>query len=229
MRYPKLEDHYGPAGPPLNPWLSVWLRPRATIRYILNTQPLYGFFTIILIFGFTFGLSTAEGTHAGDRINDLTQILLICLIAGPVGVYLSLYLGAYFLRWAGRRGNGKASIQDLVVASTWPCIPLIIPALLYYPRISKHGVYLFTERFTAMGWGSLTQDAVTLEVAYALVSFVFMIWSLILLSKMIAEVQGFESGWKGFRNYLLALLYIVLLSFAVFLPIAVIARLLQGG
>ncbi len=229
MRYPKLEDHYGPAGPPLNPWLSVWFRPRATIRYLLNTRPLYGFFTIILIFGFTFGLSTAQGLHLGDKIRNLPQILIICLVAGPVGVYLSIYLGAYFLRWAGRKGGGKASIQDLVVASTWPCVPLIVPGLLFFVRILKFGIFLFTERFTSLGWSFMTHDQVALEITYACVSLVFTIWSLFLLSNMLAQAQGYESAWKGFTNYLIAMLYIVLSSFIVLLPIIIIAKLLQGG
>ena len=41
---------------------------------------------------------------------------------------------------------------------------------------------------------------------------------------MIAYVQGFESGWKGFRNILKATVFLFLIVFAVVFVITVILK-----
>ncbi|MCB9974659.1 MAG: YIP1 family protein [Rhodospirillales bacterium] len=234
MRYPNAKDHYGPAGAPLNPWLSVWFRPRKTVRYLLNTKPSYGLFTLVLLLGFAVGLSFTESIHLGDRIDSLRSIIVFALISGPPLAWLSLFLSAYMLRWIGRKGEGEGkanNLKALMVACAWGGIPLLPPALVMIQRISANGVFLFTEAFTIADWSTFPQDVLILEISNAFVNLVCLIWSLILTSQMIAEVQGYESAWKGFRNYLLALILVIIsvivLAFMIIIPLALLGAALR--
>lgn len=228
MRYPTTDDHHGPAGAPLNPWLSVWLRPRATMRYLSKTNLKRGFIPAIVLTGLAIGPSTAESAQLGDYIDSLSTILTASMLIGPFLMLASVYISAYMLKLAGRRGDGKATFQELVVASTWPCIPIIIPSLLYFPRIFKHGIDLFTQKFAQADWSNLPSDVVTLEITNGIVSLIFAIWSLVLFSHMIAQAQGFTSAWKGLRNYLLAMIYLLLIVFAIALPLTIVGAVIKG-
>ena len=85
-------DPVAPSGT-FNPWLSIWMRPRATMRHILDTDP--GGYVLALAAagrGSAAQLDRATQRNAGDVLS-LPTILVLAVILGPIGGILVLYLG----------------------------------------------------------------------------------------------------------------------------------------
>lgn len=228
MRYPTSDDHYGPAGPKLNPWTSIWLRPRKTIRYILTNNPSYGFKLLIIAYGFVYFLEMAEDTSIADEVKNLEAIILAGLLIGPLLMVLITYLSAFLIHWTGKRLKGKAEQSELRVACAWSYLPMILPIILHIPRISIHGLALFTENFSETWPEILPKNLIALEFSYLGLIVVGGFWSLILMSNMVAEVQGYRTAWQGLWNCILPGLYILGIIMVLF-GLAFIGRLLITG
>jgi hypothetical protein len=216
LRYPTPDDHYGPAGQVLNPILSIWLRPRATIRSLLNRPSPLWFFVLLGLYGFINVLQSGENNHVGDQISSLSEFLAASLLIGPPIALASTYIGGYVIERGGRRLGGRASQADLRLALVWSYAPLILSGLMYYPRLSAFGGQIFTSSFQKGRWGDLSGPLMTLELANLAVVILTTVWSLILLSHMVAQVQGYASAWRGFGNILLGVLYIIAAAVIVF-------------
>ena len=72
------------AGEPSSPWLSIWTRPRATLRLILATDPRRGVFRLAALGGIAefFSLCTREG------IGDTYSIAVLLALSLGVGTVL---------------------------------------------------------------------------------------------------------------------------------------------
>lgn len=225
MRYPTTDDHYGPAGPKINPWLSVWLRPRTTIRYILANNPSYGYWLIVFAYGFVNMLQSFESGKSGDKIDSLGVILAVSLIIGPPIVLLGVYISGWLMQVTGNWLGGRASQMDLRIASVWSYLPLTLAGLMYWPRLSVSGHSLFTSEFQDLDISLLSGDVATIEYMNLGVTVIAAIWTIVLASHMVAEVQGFRSSWRGFFNLLLPVM--ILLVIIVALAMMIIS--MRGG
>lgn len=101
-------DSTVPVGPRMNPWLSIWLRPRATMRSILDTDPERLVILLACVGGVAEALGRASMRNVGDRL-PLWTLLLTCGAVGPVGGLISLYLGSLLLRWTGGWIGGRGT------------------------------------------------------------------------------------------------------------------------
>lgn len=225
MRYPTTDDHYGPAGPKINPWLSVWLRPRTTIRYILANNPSYGYWLIVFAYGFVNMLQSFESSKSGDKIDSLGAILAASLIIGPPVVLLGVFISGWLLKVTGNWLKGKGSQLDLRIVSLWSYLPLTLAGLMYWPRLSASGHDLFTSRFQDLGVSHLTGNIAAIEYTNLAVTIIAAIWTIVLASHMVAEVQGFRSSWRGFFNLLLP----AIILFVIILALAFIIISMRGG
>ena len=50
----------------LNPWFTIWTRPRATMRSILDTDPKHMVMVLAMLAGFAQALDKASLRHVGD-------------------------------------------------------------------------------------------------------------------------------------------------------------------
>ncbi len=225
MRYPTSDDHHGPSGPKLNPWLSIWLRPRATIRYILANNPSYGYGLIVFAYGVVNMLQSFESSKSGDKIDSLGVILAVSLIIGPPIVLLGVFISGWLLKVTGNWLQGKASQMDLRIVSLWSYLPLTLAGLMYWPRLSASGHSLFTTEFQDLDVSQLSSNVATIEYMNLGVTIVAAIWMIVLASHMVAEVQGFRSSWRGFFNLLLP----VMILLVIILALAMMIVSVRGG
>src|SRR5690606_22114109 len=86
---------------PLNPWFSMWTRPRATIQQIVDTDPSRFMIVLSMLIGVTQVLDRASTRSLGDRVS-LGTILAVALVLGPFLGLIAVHVYAWFVRWTGR-------------------------------------------------------------------------------------------------------------------------------
>ncbi len=190
--------------PPLNPWLSIWTRPRDTIEAIVSSDPRRLVLLLAALGGFANALDRASLRDLGDKY-DLPVIFGLSAIGGPIGGIVALYVGGALIRWTGTWIGGRASTENIRAAIAWSNVPLIWALLLWIPEALLLGDGLFKSEAPALAENSALALGYLGLVA---VQFVIGIWTIVVFLKCLGQVQGF-SAWKALGNSLLAALAIV--------------------
>jgi hypothetical protein len=202
----------------LNPWLSIWIRPRVTIQQIIDDDPEAWVLALAAIAGIGQALNDASSRSSADHL-DLPGIFIIAVIAGPLLGILGLYVVGALLRWTGRWIGGHASQVEIRCASAWSQVPVILAMLLWIPQLWLFGSEMFTEKTPRIDADPTLQ--VTLLVLVTIEA-VMTIWSVVVFLKCLGQVQGF-SAWKALGNSILAGLVIVVpIAAAVFAAVMVL-------
>lgn len=182
-----------------NPWIALWIKPRATIRKILDTDPKRMVLWLAMAGGFASGLDQASIRNLGDQF-PLAAILAYSALGGLVGGPLTLYLGGALVKWTGRWIGGQATAPEVRAALGWANIPHIWRLPLWIPQWVLLGPELFTSQATRIeGNPSLGITLMGLGVVEAVLG----IWALVILLKCIGEAERF-SAWKALGNLILA-------------------------
>ena len=184
---------------PLNPWFSMWLHPRRTIRRIVETNPDRLVLLLAAVGGIVEALINASSDSKGDHLS-LQAILLTALIGGPLMGVIGLWLGGALLRWTGGWIGGQADSRRIRATLAWANVPLVWSLLLWIPALLLFGAELFATATPIL-------DASTmLSGLYMVFSFgigIVSIWAFVVFLHALGEVQGF-SAWKALGNSILA-------------------------
>ncbi len=183
----------------LDPWWSMWTRPRETMRQILETDPEHLVLMLAAILGIVGYLNYARFMHLGDRLSWPGIVGLAILLGSLFGI-LQVYLTGWLLRVTGRWIEGSGSPAGIRAALTWGRVPAVWAAVLWVPLIAVMGQDAFTSP-PAGGYDDLRYQSVQLVVG--LLDVVLGIWSLVVGLKALGEVQGF-SAWRALGNFVLA-------------------------
>ena len=182
----------------LNPWISTWTKPRATIRQIVDTNPTYLVLPLAMLAGVAQFLQRLTSPIAANAI-PFVAILIAAAVIGPLGGIIGLYLVSALLRWTGSWLGGVATSQEVRAAYAWGQIPricslaILIPALFWFNRT------ITTGDFDDVGSTTVFQVA----LALSLLATVLGIWQAVLMVKCLAEVHRF-SAWRSIGAYLLS-------------------------
>ena len=183
----------------MNPWFSMWLHPRRTIRQIVATDPDRFVLLLAAVGGIVEALTNATSDSQGDNLS-LRTILLTALIAGPLMGIVGLWLGSILLRWTGGWIGGQADSRRIRTALAWANVPLLWSLILWGPALLLFGAELFATATPII-------DASTmLSGLYMVFSFgigTVSIWAFVVFLHALGEVQGF-SAWKALGNSILA-------------------------
>lgn len=202
------------------PFFSIWVRPRRTMRAIIDSNPRRLVLALAALSGFGSALDNASTSSIGDG-NDLpvVAIVAICAVAGGSGGILTLYIGGFVMKWAGRPLGGRATQVEVRAALAWSTVPLIWALPLWVLELALAGREMFTTATPTLDTNPLRAVLLVLVV---LLEVVLGIWSFVLFLKCLGEVHGF-SAWKSLAAVLLAALAILLVALIVALPIALVA------
>ena len=107
-----------------NPFLTIWTRPRATIRAIVNTNPAFHVLPIAMIGGILEALQLESLVFAGEQIT-VPIILLIAVVVGPPLGLILLYAGAWIVQMSCRLLGGQADSREVRAALAWSSVPLL--------------------------------------------------------------------------------------------------------
>ncbi|HRT05069.1 MAG TPA: YIP1 family protein [Kiritimatiellia bacterium] len=189
----------------LNPWFSMWLHPRRTIRQIVATNPDRLVLLLAALGGIVQGFVNAESKSSGDKMS-LATVLLISLIVGPLMGVFGLWLSGLLLRWTGGWIGGQADSRRIRSALAWSQVPSIWSLLLWIPAILLFGAELFTKATPIIDASSMLSG---LYLVFSLGTTVIGIWSFVVFLHSLGEVQGF-SAWRALLNGILAMLVVLI-------------------
>jgi Yip1-like protein len=199
-------------GERLSPWASIFTRPRATMRQILDEDPR----RLVHVLAMLGGIAEMIGAHLPDVppffTPTLAQLVAVKVACGAIGGLAALYLYGATVWLTGRMLGGRGTFVDVRAATAWSNVPALWGALLWLPFLAY------------LGTGALNLDPETLLgdpaglallVPIGLAGAALFFWRLVIYCKCLGEAHRF-SAWHGFGSALIA---IVLLA----VPIAIMA------
>jgi hypothetical protein len=188
----------------LNPWFSIWTKPRATMREIFQFRPGYVF--ILFLSGAFFQvLDRATLQHSGDSMS-LTQLIVIAVIGSLIGASIYYYLIPKILSWIGSKVGGIGTTERVRYSVAYSYIPMVYSLIIVWlPSLFLFGIENFTT-FTPVVDSSSTLTL--LFILFGLIDLVIGIWSTIIFLKCLGEAHQF-SAWKALLTTFLSVLIFV--------------------
>jgi len=174
--------------------VTIWYRPRATIRQIVDTDPRRFVLGIAWLTGALGVLNSQVMLATIDlppRVPHLPRlgsigIAIAAFICGALGVAILYGFGALF-RWAGYILGGIASAVEVRAALAWAQVP---------------GLYLAVVMIFAAALGLYAPFATAAAFPAGLIRSIFGIWLFVILLKCLGEVHRF-SAWRALSAMLL--------------------------
>jgi hypothetical protein len=188
----------------LSPFLSIWIKPRETIRKIVDTDPTKYVTVLAMLAGIGQALDRSSSRNAGDSL-PLIAILGICLIFGPIGGIISLYIGGALYRWSGSWLGGQASSEEVRAAIAWSSIPTIFILPLWIPELLLFGEELFTKSTPRL---DANPFLAVILFGFLAIELIVGVWAFVILLKSLGEVNKF-SAWKALGSLILGTLVIL--------------------
>jgi hypothetical protein len=197
--------------PQLNPWVNLWIRPRETLRLLLDSKK--GEIVIIylaVIEGFlsAFALLTYLWAIYPQKtaLNNGYALAALILLGGLLGL-IQLYLGGWLYQFTGAWIKGKGTFRELKCAIGWSFYPALIcncfAILAYFP-------------YFTMG----------LRIFFGTLYVILALWSFMIFLNLIAEAHRF-SAWRALLNFIIVLALLILFFLLVGLIAPLLAPLFQ--
>jgi hypothetical protein len=182
----------------INPWTGIWVRPRETIRAIIETNPGYRIPLLCFIYGFPMALQLAQNFAMGNTHSIAAIIIASLLLAILLGAIM-INLAAALFSWTGKWIGGVGTFQQVRAAVAWSTVPSIVSSVLWMIGIAGFGVREFRSDFAQT---QFTSNELTIIFMAAVVQIVIAVWGIIISLQTLGEVQGF-SAWKALLNILI--------------------------
>lgn len=201
---------------PSTPWLSIWTRPRATIRLILATDPRRGVFRLAALWGIAEFLTLCSREGIGDTYS-IPVLLALSLCGGTILGILGILVLTAVIAPVGRWLRGRGASAEVRAALAWANVPAIWGLLLWLPRAALLG----EETFHPLP--AIVQGDPAALLFYGFLQFlqvVITLWGFAITLKCLGEAHGF-SAWRAFVTLIVA-------GIVVILPIALIVTALQA-
>ncbi len=197
----------------VNPWTGMWVRPRETIRAIIQTNPGYMYPLLCFIYGFPMALQMAQNLSLGNRYPMAAIVAVAAIIAIILGAIMINIATALFT-WTGKWIGGVGTYQQIRAAVAWSNMPSVVNIGIWAINIATFGVRIFRSDFVE---STFVGNELSIIFLTAVVQLVVAIWAFIITLKALGEVQGF-SAWK-------ALLNIFIPIFVIFIGVSLLAWL----
>lgn len=194
----------------INPWKTIWLKPRTTIRYVIENSSKRDIAILIALAGFCYSLNKAAA-------NDVSQslpahiIILIAAVAGPLSGLFLVFYSSLLLRYIGKLLGGKANYSDIVSVTAWSGAPLAAYVSFWIIKYILLGKELFTYDVA----NNLYSPVAVITAAIMILGLVVTIWLYVILVIGLSEAHKY-SKWRAFGTIVLSTIATILLV----LPIA---------
>jgi hypothetical protein len=133
-----------PAVPLISPWWRIWLQPRQTVRYLIDTDPKMHFWVLVVFYGIIRTVALGIQTSMGDVFAP-SQVALFILFAGPLAGVVGVYFTGSLLDLVGRLFGGRAPGQHIRMVLAWATIPMNVLAVAgMLPLLVMFGSSVFT-------------------------------------------------------------------------------------
>lgn len=196
-----------------NPWATIWTRPRATIRRIVETDVRYQVTFLAILSG---GLLWLERRWSNpSTAAAFPMLVVIAVIVGAIVGIIELYVNGALLKWAGAALGGVGSYAEVRAALAWSRVPVIVAV-----SIGVLAILLGTDG-PMLGGESSGSGA-----SLALLHGVLVLWGFVVMLKCVGEVHRF-SAWRALGSILLIVIAAVVILAAVILLFGGIGRLMH--
>ena len=196
-----------------NPWTQMWVKPKESIRKIINFNPNYRLFVLSYLYGFVSLISLSQSMSLGQAIN-IYFIILICLILAPVWGFLVFSFSSIFVYFTGKWLKGNANYQQIRAAIAWSNVPILGNLVLWVILFVLFGTKLF-QNFPKEYMLTNIQTAITFAIS--LLQLVLSIWVLILYINTLAEVQKFSIIKAIFNIIISVVIFIAIFMILMFI------------
>lgn len=183
----------------LNPWRTIWMHPKKTMRHILDHYPT----RFIHIFAITGAFTRVVSFALNWYTWWITFLIWICLSIFT-GLFF-LYVFGGLLKWTGGWLQGQGSFQDIRASLAWSQIPVLV-------------FFIFEIAILAIVRGDGG------NLFYATTLFILGIWAAIIFLCCLAESQRF-SFFKALINYIMASVILI----AAIVIVVLIISAFSGG
>ena len=189
----------------LNPWLHIWIKPRAVMRQELekpNREK--NFILLAVLIGIPIMFTSYESFEIDVNVG---LIFGISLIGGPLlslaVLYISSWIYAVVGRWIG--GNGRAADLRVATIRGW-IIPSIVPSVISIIDYLIRGEEYFISREALTEPGEYVGfiDSISNGMTPLLIIpfFMFNVWVFVIWLKASGEAHHF-SAWKSLLTTLI--------------------------
>lgn len=173
-----------------NPWFSMWVKPRETIREVTVSKSRISLIVLSFIYGWPMTLQLAQLTSLAQSL-PIFLILLFSLLLAPFVGALCFALFSCFLWLGGKWLEGKSSFANLFRAVAWSNLTSIPSLLGWIWLIFTFRELIFSPDFAGL---TLNQLDLFLILAFFIWQIVSLLWTVILVCIATSEVQGFSIG-----------------------------------
>jgi hypothetical protein len=184
---------------PLNPWFSIWIKPRRTIAQIVREDPTSWVLFLAAMAGITQILDNAVMRSLGDQW-EWHHIVIFAVIAGPIAGIIGLFLISFLLRVTGAWFGGEGSPEDVRAAYAWSGVPILWIMPLWVPQLLIFGQEMFT---TATPMMDANPSLWIGFMVLAVIELIAGIWGVVVYLKCLGQVQAF-SAWVALANTIVA-------------------------
>jgi hypothetical protein len=181
--------------------------PKATFRKIVLSRHKNYVLLLCMILGVAFAVALFSHLNIGRRVENLTPLVAIALLAGPIAGIALAWAAAILAKAVGRVLGGKGSIRNLRSVLAYATFPLAFSFVFVFPvKFGVFGRYLFD--------ANPSPSVINPTVYYALLTFdvIAAAWACILGVIGVAIAHSF-TWWKGAVT--MAVLLLILIGVAV--------------
>lgn len=193
-----------------NPWLSIWVKPRATIAAIVSKNPKFRLLTLSWLHGMPVILHFWQNMTIGTKADLFGTVLIGVLLSFLVG-FLGITIGSALIFWVGKWIGGQAPFTNVRAAVAWSNVPNLVTIATWILLFAVFKRQAFNLEPLLSGTSPASASQSLLLAGVQLLQLVASIWSIVILVKAVAQVQGF-SAWKGLLNVLLPLLLLIAIA-----------------
>lgn len=189
-------------GKKVNPFFSIWLSPRETVRYVLDHKELKYSLILAVIAGIV-GIPTAIGSIS-ILFPEMSfwWILLTLVVLSPILSLLGLGIGTVIYTWVGKWFGGVGVFKEMAQAMG----VVVIPSIWLTPYWILSGVMAYNATTT------FSIAAIVWSLFNGLFMILYGIWMIVIQSKVYGEVHQFSS-WRGFATLIIPSVFFGIIVF----------------
>ncbi|OAB36950.1 hypothetical protein PMSD_10080 [Paenibacillus macquariensis subsp. defensor] len=190
-------------------WLKIWIRPRETMRHIINKPTNTGVVILLMLLGgFIFAMNKAASDSMADSMPlDTLFITIICATIIGAVIYYFLIGGLFY--WVGSLLGGTGSYSDVRLSLAYAYIPTIITLLIWIPSLILFGTENFTSDTPRM---DSSDGSLITYLIFEVIEFIIGIWGIFIYLKCLGEAHRF-SAWKALLTVILPLIISLVIVF----------------
>ena len=166
-----------------HPWATIWTRPRATIRRIVDTDVRNQVTFIAILSGALIWLERRWSSPSPAPA--FPMLVVTAVIVGAILGVIELYINGALLKWAGSALGGVASYAEVRAALAWSRVPVIVAV-----AIGVLAILIGTDG--PMLGGEASGSSTTLVMLHG----ALVLWGFIVMLKCVGEVHRF-SVWRA--------------------------------